>query len=66
MDFSEPDHITMLREGIRRMLDKHATREQMAQWDAEDRVPRALIDPIREMGVALTTPEETVGLTSVR
>ncbi|MAX74785.1 MAG: acyl-CoA dehydrogenase [Nioella sp.] len=63
MDFSEPDHITMLRESIRRMLDKHATREQMAQWDAEDRVPRALIDPIREMGVCeMTVPEEYGGI----
>jgi len=63
MDFSEPDHITMLRESIRRMLDKHATREQMAQWDAEDRVPRDLIDPIRELGVCeMTVPEQYGGI----
>ena len=35
----------------------------MAQWDAEDRVPRALIDPIREMGVCeMTVPEEYGGI----
>ena len=63
MDFAEPDHITMLRESIRRMLDKHATREQMARWDAEDRVPRDLIEPIRELGVCeMTVPEAYGGI----
>lgn len=63
MDFSEPEHITMLRESIRRMLDKHATREQMAQWDADDKVPRDLIEPIRDLGVCqMTVPEEYGGI----
>ena len=62
MDFCEPDHIGMLRESIRRMLDRHATREQMAQWDEEDKVPRALMDQIRELGVCgMTIPEEYGG-----
>lgn len=63
MNFAEPDHITMLRDSIRRMLDRHATREQMAKWDAEDRVPRALMQHIVDLGVCgMTVPEEYGGL----
>ena len=63
MDFSEPEHITMLRDSIRRMLEKHATREQMAQWDEADKVPRDLIEPIRDLGVCqITVPEEYGGI----
>jgi len=63
MDFSEPDHITQLRDSIRRMLDKHASREQMAKWDEADKVPRALMDEITALGVCgMTVPEEYGGL----
>ena len=62
MNFGEPDHITMLRESIRKMLDKHATREQMAAWDEADLVPRELMDHIRDLGVCgMTIPEEYGG-----
>ena len=62
MDFGEPEHIGMLRESIRRMLERHAPREQMAKWDAEDKVPRALMDKIRDLGVCgMTMPEEYGG-----
>jgi alkylation response protein AidB-like acyl-CoA dehydrogenase len=62
MDFSEPEHIGMLRESIRRMLERHAPREQMAKWDEEDKVPRELMDRIRELGVCgMTIPEEYGG-----
>jgi len=62
MDFGEPDHIGMLRESIRRMLEKHAPRELMAKWDEEDKVPRALMGPIAELGVCgMTVPEEYGG-----
>ena len=63
MDFSEPDHIPPLRESIRRMLDKHASREQMAKWDEADKVPRALMDEITALGVCgMTVPEAYGGL----
>ncbi len=53
----------MLRESIRRMLERHAPREQMAKWDEEDRVPRALMDQIRDLGVCgMTVPEEYGGI----
>jgi alkylation response protein AidB-like acyl-CoA dehydrogenase len=63
MDFGEPEHITMLRDSIRRMLERHATRAQMAAWDEADQVPRALMDHIRELGVCgMTVPEEYGGI----
>lgn len=62
MDFGEPEHIGMLRDSIRKMLDRHATRAQMAKWDEEDKVPRSLMDPIRELGICgMTIPEEYGG-----
>lgn len=63
MDFREPEHVTMLRESIRRMLERHATREMMAKWDEEDRVPRSLMQHITELGVCgMTVPEEYGGI----
>jgi alkylation response protein AidB-like acyl-CoA dehydrogenase len=62
MDFGEPDHVTMLRESIRRMLERHAPREKMAKWDEEDVVPRSLMEQIKELGVCgMTIPEEYGG-----
>lgn len=63
MDFGEPEHITMLRESVRRMLERHATREMMAKWDEEDKVPRSLMEHITALGVCgMTVPEEYGGL----
>jgi len=63
MDFGEPEHIGMLRQSIRRFLEKEAPRETMARWDEEDRVPRALFDKIVELGVCgMTIPEEYGGI----
>jgi alkylation response protein AidB-like acyl-CoA dehydrogenase len=62
MDFGEPEHIGMLRDSIRKMLERHAPREKMAKWDEEDRVPRTLMEPIRDLGVCgMTIPEEYGG-----
>ena len=61
MDFSEPEHIGMLRESIRRFLDREASRAQMAAWDTADKVPRALFDKIRDLGVCGMTIPETYG-----
>ena len=63
MDFGEPEHIGMLRESIRRMLERHATREMMAKWDEEDKVPRSLMEHITALGVCgMTVPEEYGGV----
>jgi len=62
VNFGEPEHVTMLRDSIRRMLERHAPREQMAKWDAEDKVPRALMEHISALGVCgMTVPEEYGG-----
>jgi alkylation response protein AidB-like acyl-CoA dehydrogenase len=62
VNFGEPEHVTMLRDSIRRMLEKHAPREQMAKWDEADRVPRSLMEPISALGVCgMTVPEEYGG-----
>ncbi len=59
---SDPEHIAMLRQSIRRFLEKEATRAQMAQWDAADKVPRSVFSKIVELGVCGTTiPEEFGG-----
>lgn len=58
----DPEHVAMLRASLRRFLDKEAPRAQMAKWDAEDRVPRALFDRIVELGVCgMTVPEHFGG-----
>jgi alkylation response protein AidB-like acyl-CoA dehydrogenase len=63
MDFGEPEYIGMLRQSIRRMLERHATREMVAKWDEEDNVPRSLMERITELGLCgLTVPEEYGGL----
>lgn len=63
MDFGEPEHITMLRDSVRKMLERHATREMTAKWDEEDRVPRSLMEHIAGLGVCgMTIPEEYGGL----
>jgi alkylation response protein AidB-like acyl-CoA dehydrogenase len=63
MDFAEPEHIGMLRQSVRRMLERHAPREQMARWDEADRVPRDLMRHIVDLGVCgMTVPEEYGGL----
>jgi alkylation response protein AidB-like acyl-CoA dehydrogenase len=62
MNFCEPEYISMLRESIRRFLDREATREQMAAWDEADKVPRELFDKICTLGVTgMTIPEEYGG-----
>lgn len=59
---SDPEHIAMLRETLRRFLEKEVPRAKMAQWDREDRVPRVLFDKIAELGVCgMTIPEEFGG-----
>lgn len=62
MKFAEPEHITMLRTSIRRMLERHAPRELVAKWDEEDAIPRSMMQPIIELGVCgMTVPEEYGG-----
>ena len=41
---ADVDRVLTVRDSIRKMLDRHATREMMARWDEQDKVPRSLMD----------------------
>ena len=63
MDYSESEEIGMLRDTVRRFLDKEVPPEKAAQWDAEDCIPRDIIGKLGELGLCgLTVPEEYGGL----
>lgn len=52
----------MLRQSLRRFIDRECPREQVRRWDEEDYYPREVMEKLRELGVfALTTPEEYGG-----
>ena len=62
MDFAEPEHIEMLRDTVRRFVEKHMPREAAARWDKENHFPRDVFDELAELGVmGLTVPEEYDG-----
>lgn len=62
MDLREPQERTMLRETLRRFLDRECSREKVRQWDADDRYPREVLERLRELGVfGLTVPEDYGG-----
>ena len=52
----------MLRQSLRRFLERECPREKVRQWDEEDYYPPELTAKLRELGVfGLTTPEEYGG-----
>jgi alkylation response protein AidB-like acyl-CoA dehydrogenase len=58
----ESDERQMLRESLRRFLDRHCPREQVRRGDEEDFYPRHVVERLRELGVfGLTVPEEYGG-----
>lgn len=62
MNFEEPEHINMLRETIRRFVEKRMPREDAANWDKQNHFPREVFDELGELGVmGLTVPEEYGG-----
>jgi len=53
----------MLRDTVRRFLDKEVPPERAAAWDQADRIPREIIYKLGELGLCgLTVPEEHGGL----
>lgn len=63
MDFSESEHITMLRDTVRRFIEREATPELLRKWDKEDHIPIEVHRKIGKLGVCgLTVPEEYGGL----
>jgi alkylation response protein AidB-like acyl-CoA dehydrogenase len=58
LDFAEPEHITMIRENVRRFIEGGATPDLLRKWDKEDRIPIEVHRRIDELGVCgLTVPE---------
>lgn len=62
MDFDIPEHLVMLRDTVRRFVEKEMPRSAAAQWDREGRFPRDVLDKLAGLGVmGLTVPEEYGG-----
>lgn len=60
--FSEPEHISILRNTIRQFIDKEMPRDKVNQWDRDDHFPRDVFDRLCSLGVtSLTVPEEYGG-----
>jgi len=60
--FQETEHVTMLRDTIRRFVEKEMPRELAQKWDRENEFPREIFDQLSALGVnALTVPEEYGG-----
>ena len=63
MAFAEPEHISMLRESLRKFVDDVAPVESVVEWDKADQIPRELIEKIGEFGVCgVVVPEELGGM----
>lgn len=59
----EPREREMLRESLRRFLERECPREKVRQWDEEDYYPRHVVEKLRELGVfGLTVPEDYGGV----
>ena len=62
LDLTEPEHIRLLRDQLRRFVAKEMPREAAARWDRQDVFPRDVFDKLAELGVCgLTVPEQYGG-----
>jgi alkylation response protein AidB-like acyl-CoA dehydrogenase len=62
MDFSEPEHITQLREVVRRFVAREMPRAEASRWDKADEFPRHIFEKMAELGVTGSAiPEEYGG-----
>ncbi|MFO0998232.1 MAG: acyl-CoA dehydrogenase family protein [Alphaproteobacteria bacterium] len=62
MDFTEPDHITQLREVLRRFVAQEMPRAEVARWDKADEFPRHIFEKLAPLGIfGSTIPEEYGG-----
>ena len=62
MDFSDPEHITQLREVVRRFVAREMPRAEASRWDKADEFPRHIFEKMVELGVTGSTiPEEYGG-----
>ena len=62
LNYVEPDHIRMLRDTLRKFVDREMPPEAARHWDGADVYPREVFEKLAELGVmGLTTPEEFGG-----
>lgn len=61
MDFSEPEHITMIRDAVRKFVEREAHPELARQWDKADRIPREVHRKLADLGVFGVTVGEEYG-----
>jgi len=61
IDFSELEHVGMLRETLRRFLERETSPEMIAQWDKDDFIPIEMHRKIGELGVCGLMVDEKYG-----
>jgi alkylation response protein AidB-like acyl-CoA dehydrogenase len=62
-NYNEPDHVTALRDSVRRFVAAEMPREKARQWDRANHWPREVHAKLAELGVfGLTVPEAHGGL----
>lgn len=61
MDFEEPEHITMIRDTVRRFVEAEMPREAARKWDRENHFPREVFDKLAALGMMGLTVDEDYG-----
>lgn len=62
MDFTEPEHIALLRGSLTRFTERHMPREQARLWDKNDHFPEDVFKALGDAGMmSLVVPEEYGG-----
>lgn len=62
MNFREPEHVEMLRDSVRRFVEREMPREAASRWDSQNHFPRGVFDKLVSLGVtSLTVPEDYGG-----
>lgn len=61
MDFQEPEHITMIRDTVRRFVEAEMPRDAARKWDKENTFPRDIFDKLVALGLTGLTIEEEYG-----
>lgn len=61
MDFQEPEHITMIRDTVRRFVEAEMPRDLARKWDRENTFPRDVFDKLADLGMISLTIDEKHG-----
>ena len=61
MNFQEPEHITMIRDTVRRFVEAEMPRDLARKWDRENTFPRDVFDKLADLGMIGLTIDEKYG-----